>query len=56
MRAIPRNPAYVGNADSQCTHLVPAKSRRWPLEPVGAGLTAKRRPEEEWIPVAVPRA
>src|SRR3712207_7438300 len=25
-----------------------------PLTPVGSGLTCKRRPEEEWIPVSVP--
>lgn len=54
IRGILKNPAYVGNAYGHCTHLVPAKARRSPLEPVGAGLTAKRRPEEEWIPVPVP--
>jgi site-specific DNA recombinase len=55
IRGILKNPAYVGNAYGHCTHLVPAKSRRSPLESVGAGLTAKRRPEEEWIPVSVPK-
>lgn len=55
IRGILKNPAYVGNAYGHCTHLVSAKSRRSPLEPVGAGLTAKRRPEEEWIPVSVPQ-
>jgi site-specific DNA recombinase len=55
IRGILKNPAYVGNAYGHCTHLVPAKSRRSPLEPVGAGLTSKRRPEEEWIPVSVPQ-
>jgi site-specific DNA recombinase len=55
IRGILKNPAYVGNAYGHCTNLVPAKARRSPLEPVGAGLTAKRRPEEEWIPVSVPR-
>ncbi|MDQ5811753.1 MAG: recombinase family protein [Actinomycetota bacterium] len=55
IRGILKNPAYVGNAYGHCTHLVPAKNRRSPLEPVGAGLTAKRRPEEEWIPVSVPQ-
>jgi site-specific DNA recombinase len=54
IRGIFKNPAYVGNAYGHCTQLVPAKARRSPLEPVGAGLTAKRRPEEEWIPVSVP--
>jgi hypothetical protein len=53
IRGILKNPAYVGNAYGHCTHLVPAKSRRSPLEPVGAGLTNKGRPEEEWIPVSV---
>jgi site-specific DNA recombinase len=54
IRGILKNPAYIGNAYGHCTHLVPAKARRSPLEPVGAGLTAKRRPEEEWISVSVP--
>ena len=54
IRGILKNHAYVGNAYGHCTHLVPAKARRSPLEPVGAGLTAKRRPEEEWIGVSVP--
>jgi site-specific DNA recombinase len=54
IRGILKNPAYVGNAYGHCTHLVPAKARRSPLEPVGAGLTAKRRPQEEWIGVSVP--
>ena len=54
IRGILKNPAYVGNAYGHCTRLVPAKARRSPLEPVGAGLTAKRRPEEEWIGVSVP--
>src|SRR5215213_4768574 len=53
IRGILKNPAYVGNAYGHCTRLVPAKARRSPLEPVGAGLTAKRRPEEEWIGVSV---
>jgi site-specific DNA recombinase len=54
IRGILKNPAYVGNAYGHCTRLVPAKARRSPLAPVGAGLTAKRRPEEEWIGVSVP--
>ena len=54
IRGILKNPAYVGNAYGHCTYLAPAKTRRSPLEPVGAGLTSKRRPEEEWIPVSVP--
>jgi len=54
IRGILKNPAYVGNAYGYCTHLVPSKARRSPLEPVGAGLTAKRRPQEEWIAVSVP--
>ncbi len=54
IRGIFKNPAYVGNAYGHCTHLVPAKGRRSPLLPVGAGITTKRRPEEEWIPVSVP--
>ncbi|MBA3701884.1 MAG: recombinase family protein [Rubrobacteraceae bacterium] len=55
IRGILKNPAYVGNAYGHCTYLVPAKARRSPLEPVGAGLSAKRRPQEEWIPVSVPK-
>jgi site-specific DNA recombinase len=54
IRGILKNPAYVGNAYGHCTYLAPAKRRRSPLSPVGAGLTAKRRPEEEWIAVSVP--
>jgi site-specific DNA recombinase len=54
IRGILKNPAYIGNAYGHCTYLVPAKSRRSPLAPVGAGLTAKRRPQEEWIGVSVP--
>ena len=54
IRGILKNHAYVGDAYGHCTYLAPAKSRRSPLAPVGAGLTAKRRPEEEWIGVPVP--
>jgi site-specific DNA recombinase len=54
IRGILKNPAYIGNAYGHCTRLVPSKSRRSPLLPVGAGLTAKRRPEEEWISISVP--
>src|SRR5215204_2609633 len=54
IRGILKNPAYVGDAYGHCTYLAPAKSRRSPLAPVGAGLTAKRRLEEEWIGVPVP--
>jgi site-specific DNA recombinase len=55
IRGILKNPAYVGNAYGHCTYLASAKTRRSPLEPVGAGITNKRRPEEEWIPVSVPQ-
>ena len=55
IRGILKNPAYVGNAYGHCTYLVPAKTRRSPLEPVGTGITNKRRPEDEWIPVSVPQ-
>jgi site-specific DNA recombinase len=55
IRGILKNPAYVGNAYGHCTYLVPSKARRSPLAPVGAGTTAKRRPEEEWIPISVPK-
>ena len=54
IRGILNNPAYVGEAYGNCTHLVPARKRKSPLTPVGSGLTCKRRPEEEWIPVSVP--
>jgi site-specific DNA recombinase len=54
IRGILKNPSYIGNAYGHCTYLVPAKTRRSPLEPVGAGITNKRRPEEEWIPISVP--
>jgi site-specific DNA recombinase len=42
-RGILKNHACVGNAYGHCTYLAPAKSRRSPLAPVGAGLTATRR-------------
>jgi site-specific DNA recombinase len=54
IRGILKNHAYIGNAYGHCTYLAPAKRRRSPLAPVGAGLTAKRRPEKEWIGVPVP--
>jgi site-specific DNA recombinase len=54
IRGILKNPAYVGEAYGNCTHLVPARKRKSPLTPVGSGVTCKRRPEEEWIPVSVP--
>ncbi len=54
IRGILKNPAYVGEAYGNCTHLVPARKRKSPLRPVGSGLTCKRRPEEEWISVSVP--
>lgn len=54
IRGILKNPAYVGEAYGNCTHLVPARKRKSPLTPVGSGVTCKRRPEEEWILVSVP--
>ena len=54
VRGILRNPAYVGVTNGNTTSQVPAKARRSPLLPVGPGLTTKRRPREEWIPVTVP--
>jgi site-specific DNA recombinase len=54
IRGILKNPAYVGNAYGHCTYLAPTKTRRSPLGPVGVGITSKRRPEEEWIPISVP--
>jgi site-specific DNA recombinase len=53
IRGILKNPAYVGEAYGNCTHLVPARGRKSPLRPVGSGLTCKRRPQEEWISVSV---
>jgi site-specific DNA recombinase len=54
VRGVLRNPAYVGVTNGNTTSRVPAKARRSPLLPVGPGLTTKRRPREEWIPVTVP--
>jgi site-specific DNA recombinase len=54
IRGILKNLAYVGEAYGNCTHLVPARKRKSPLTSVGSGVTCKRRPEEEWIPVSVP--
>jgi site-specific DNA recombinase len=55
IRGILKNLAYVGEAYGNCTHLVPARKRKSPLTSVGSGVTCKRRPEEEWIPVSVCR-
>ena len=41
-----KNPAYVGNAYGHCTRLVPAKSRRSPLAPVGAGSHRQMAPKK----------
>ena len=54
VRGILKNPSYVGEAYGNRTHLVPASKRKSPLTPVGSGVTCKRRPEEEWIPISVP--
>jgi site-specific DNA recombinase len=54
IRGILKNPAYVGEAYGNCTHLVPARRRKSPLTPVGSGVSCKRRPQEEWIPISVP--
>jgi site-specific DNA recombinase len=54
IRGILKNPAYIGEAYGNCTHLVEASKRKSPLTPVGSGVTCKRRPEEEWIPISVP--
>lgn len=55
IRNMLKNSAYIGNAYGHCTHLVPAKARRSPMEPVGGGVTINRRPEDEWITVTVPQ-
>src|SRR5262249_15285709 len=54
VRWVLRNPAYVGRAYGNGTRHVPARGRRSPLRPVGSGQTPVRRPEEEWIPIAMP--
>jgi site-specific DNA recombinase len=54
VRWILRNPAYIGRAYGNWTRHVPSRGRRSPLRPVGSGQTPVRRPEDEWIPIAVP--
>jgi site-specific DNA recombinase len=54
IRGILCNPAYIGRAYGNRTREVPARTRRSPLRPVGSGRTQISRPEEEWIPIAVP--
>src|SRR5438874_1956386 len=54
LRNLLRNPTYTGTTYGNWRRVVPSRRRRSPLRPVGCGLSNVQRPEEEWIPIAVP--
>ena len=54
IRGILKNPAYTGTAYAQRTHTVSARQRKSALLPVGAGVSQRPAPAEEWIPIPVP--
>jgi site-specific DNA recombinase len=54
IRGILQNHAYCGTAFGQRTRAATAQARHSPLRPVGSGRTHTLRPEDEWLPVAVP--
>jgi site-specific DNA recombinase len=54
LRNVLQNPTYTGTTYGNWRRVVPARRRRSPLQPVGCGLTTLPRPQDEWIPIAVP--
>lgn len=54
VRAILQDPTYTGVAYGNRYRSVPARGRRSPLLPVGAGKSYVLKPEEEWIAISVP--
>jgi site-specific DNA recombinase len=54
VRGILQNPAYTGLALTNRTRVVPARTRKSALLPVGPGESHAARPPEEWIGVPVP--
>src|SRR6266496_2810710 len=54
VRGILQNPAYTGLALTNRTRVVPARTRKSALVPVGPGESHAARPPEEWIGVPVP--
>ena len=54
VRGILQNPAYTGLALTNRTRVVPARTRKSALLPVGPGESQAARPPEDWIGVPVP--
>jgi site-specific DNA recombinase len=54
IRAILRDPAYVGTTYSGRTRTVRAQRRKSPLQPVGPGYSHYPTPPDGWIAIAVP--
>lgn len=54
IRGILQNRAYLGTAFGHRTRATTARTRHSALVPVGSGRTHVARPEDEWLPVAVP--
>jgi site-specific DNA recombinase len=54
VRGILRNPAYTGRALTNRTRVVPARTRKSAMLPVGPGESHAARPSEDWIAVPVP--
>lgn len=54
IRGILQNQAYLGTAFGHRTRATAARARHSALTPVGSGRTHVARPEDEWLPVAVP--
>jgi site-specific DNA recombinase len=54
VRGMLKNPAYIGMAYTNRTHMIPSKKRKSALQPAGPGESWAPRPEEEWIAITVP--
>jgi site-specific DNA recombinase len=54
IRAMLRDPAYLGTTYSGRTRTVRAQRRKSPLQPVGPGYSQQPTPPDSWIAIAVP--
>ena len=54
VRGILRNPTYTGRAATNRTRVVPARTRKSAMLPVGPGDSHAPRPSQDWIMVPVP--
>ncbi len=54
VRNMLHNPAYMGTTYSGRVVSVPAETRHSALEPLGGGMSRRRTPPDEWIPIAIP--